>query len=156
MPGGPSVVVLAERAVVCTLDSLAPVRARSLGHHLGDRPVLVARLDRAHRGLGRGPCRAEDVRLAALDRLLCRGADDDGLRRDRRKAVDVRAKVDLDDVAVSEEEAGERVRATQRAKVRMRCEILGRVDARERRKVRDGVVDGDTCRERDAWDMVIS
>ena len=111
-----------------TLDRLAVERRRNLAHRLRDRPVLVADLDKAHRSLSSRVRRLDHVRLPARHGLVRRRTHDEGLGADRREAVDVRADMQLDDVALCERLLGRRVR-------------------RERREVRDAVVHGDRRRE---------
>ena len=115
-----------------TLDGLAVERGRDLVDRVRDLPVFVPDLDEAHRGLGGGPRREERVRAAARDGLRRGRADDERLRAHRRVAVDVRADVQLDNIALGQGLLRERIR-------------------RERRVVRDAVVDGDAGREREAW-----
>ena len=115
-----------------TLNRLAVKRRRDLPNRVRNRPVPVPDLDEAHRRLRRGPRRRDRVRLAAADGGVGRRADDERLRAHRGEAVDVRAEVQLDDVA-----RGERLRAR-----------AARVRGGE---VRDGVVygyargEGDAC-----------
>ena len=114
-----------------TLDRLAIKRRSDLAHRVRDLPVLVPDLDQPLHDLRRVPRRLDDVRLAAGDGLLRGRPDDERLGAHGGEAVDVRAEVELDDVAL-----GERL-------------ARGRVGL-ERGEVRDGVVDGDAGRERDA------
>jgi hypothetical protein len=72
--------------------------------------------------------------LPAGDRRVGRGADDECVRHHGDKAVDVRAHVDLDHVAVGEHDIG-----------------LGD----ERREVADAVVDRDAGREGDSFDQLL-
>jgi hypothetical protein len=84
-----------------TLNGLAVPSGGGFGDGLRDGPVLGSDLNRAHRELGRGPCRTDGIGLAACGRVLCGRADDDRLGRDGCEAIDMCTQVQLDDVAGS-------------------------------------------------------
>lgn len=85
-----------------TFYRLAIPLPRNLVHHIGDRPVFATRLHQAHRDLRCVPCRLDHVRLAASHRLVRGCTNHKRFRGYRRKAIDVRAEVQLDDVALFE------------------------------------------------------
>ena len=85
-----------------TLNRLAIPSRRSAVDRLRYCPVLVADLHGAHRNLSSGPCSLEHICATASDRVLRGRADDDGLRADGRKTIDVCTEMDFDNVVLCE------------------------------------------------------
>lgn len=85
-----------------TFDWLAAPRRGDLVYGICDGPVLVAHLDQSYRNLGRVPGGLEDIGTPSRYGVVLGCAHHDRLRADGCEAIDVRAQMELDDVALGE------------------------------------------------------
>ena len=97
-----------------TLDRLAIKRGCDLRDGVGDCPVLVANFDGAHGGLSSSVRSLDHIRTTTSDGVGGISTNNDGLCMDGRIAVDVRAKLDLDDVIFLQSLSCLRIRSSRR------------------------------------------